>query len=79
MEKGLKIYYHALAHSMTPSTTFAQAREATLKAATDLYGADSAEVAKVRESWSAVIRPETRGGAQRPPRGFTVAGATTGP
>ncbi len=54
MEKGLKIYYRALNHYMTPSTTFAQAREATVKAATDLYGADSAEVAKVRESWSAV-------------------------
>ncbi|MCY0999955.1 M4 family metallopeptidase [Myxococcus sp. MISCRS1] len=54
MEKGLKIYYRALAHYMTPSTTFAQARTATIKAATDLYGADSAEVAKVKESWTAV-------------------------
>ncbi|QDE67880.1 MULTISPECIES: M4 family metallopeptidase [Myxococcus] len=54
MEKGLKIYYRALAHYMTPSTTFAQARTATINAATDLYGADSAEVAKVKESWTAV-------------------------
>jgi Zn-dependent metalloprotease len=54
MEKGLKVYYRALAHYMTPNTTFAQAREATLKAATDLYGATSAEVQKVKESWSAV-------------------------
>jgi len=54
MEKGLKIYYRALAHYMTPSTTFAQAREATLKAATDLYGADSVEAQKVKQSWSAV-------------------------
>ncbi|MCE9666995.1 M4 family metallopeptidase [Myxococcus stipitatus] len=54
MEKGLKIYYRALAHYMTPKTTFAQAREATIKAATDLYGADSTEVKKVKESWTAV-------------------------
>jgi bacillolysin len=54
IEKGLKIYGRALAHYMTPSTTFAQAREATIKAATDLYGANSAEVQKVKDSWKAV-------------------------
>jgi Zn-dependent metalloprotease len=54
MEKGLKVFYRALAHYMTPNTTFAQAREATVKAATDLYGADSVEARKVKESWSAV-------------------------
>jgi Zn-dependent metalloprotease len=54
IEKGLKIYGRALEHYMTPSTTFAQAREATIKAATDLYGAGSTEVAKVKESWAAV-------------------------
>ncbi|SET88225.1 M4 family metallopeptidase [Stigmatella erecta] len=54
MEKGLKIYYRALAHYMTPNTTFAQAREATVKAATDLYGAGSTEAKKVAESWAAV-------------------------
>jgi Zn-dependent metalloprotease len=54
MEKGLKVYYRALAHYMTPNTTFAQAKQATLKAATDLYGANSAEVQKVKESWNAV-------------------------
>ncbi|SEM26752.1 Zn-dependent metalloprotease [Stigmatella aurantiaca] len=54
MEKGLQVYYRALAHYMTPNTTFAQARQATVKAATDLYGAGSAEAQKVAESWSAV-------------------------
>ncbi len=54
MDKGLKIYYRALAHYMTPNTTFAQAREACIKAATDLHGANSTEVQKVKESWSAV-------------------------
>ena len=47
MEKGLKVFYRALEHYMTPNTTFAQAREATVNAATDLYGANSAEVQKV--------------------------------
>ncbi|XXF76215.1 M4 family metallopeptidase [Myxococcaceae bacterium GXIMD 01537] len=54
MEKGLKIYYRALAHYMTPNTNFAQARTATIQAATDLYGANSVEVQKVKESWTAV-------------------------
>jgi bacillolysin len=54
IEKSLKIYGRALQNYMTPRTTFAEAREATIKAATDLFGADSAEVAKVKESWSAV-------------------------
>jgi Zn-dependent metalloprotease len=54
IEKSLKIYGRALTNYMTPRTTFAQARDATIKAATDLYGADSAEVKKVKESWSAV-------------------------
>jgi Zn-dependent metalloprotease len=54
MEKGLKVFYRALEHYMTPNTTFAQAREATINAATDLYGANSAEVQKVKESWKAV-------------------------
>jgi Zn-dependent metalloprotease len=54
IEKSLKIYGRALQNYMTPRTTFAEAREATIKAATDLFGADSVEVAKVKESWSAV-------------------------
>ncbi|KAF0215570.1 MAG: M4 family peptidase, partial [bacterium] len=54
MEKGLKVFYRALSTYMTPSTTFAQARQATINAATDLYGANSTEVQKVKESWTAV-------------------------
>ncbi|WP_224244717.1 M4 family metallopeptidase [Hyalangium gracile] len=54
MEKGLKVFYRALEHYMTPDTTFAQARQATINAATDLYGANSPEVGKVKESWAAV-------------------------
>jgi Zn-dependent metalloprotease len=54
MEKGLKIFSRALTTYMTPNTNFAQARQATVKAATDLYGASSAEVQKVKDAWSAV-------------------------
>jgi bacillolysin len=54
IEKGLKIFGRALTSYMTPRTTFAEARDATIKSATDLYGADSVEVQKVKESWSAV-------------------------
>ncbi len=39
---------------MTSSTDYAGARTATLKAAEDLYGADSAEYAAVGAAWSAV-------------------------
>ncbi|WP_434385163.1 M4 family metallopeptidase [Melittangium boletus] len=54
MEKSLKIFGRALTTYMTPSTTFAQAREATIKAATDLHGANSVEVQKVKDAWTAV-------------------------
>jgi Zn-dependent metalloprotease len=53
-DKALQIFYRALTTYMTPNTTFAQAKVACAKAATDLYGADSAEVAKTNEVWSAV-------------------------
>jgi Zn-dependent metalloprotease len=54
MEKGLKIFYKALVDYMTPNTSFAQARAATIQAATDLYGASSDEVEAVKEAWTAV-------------------------
>jgi bacillolysin len=54
MDKSQKIFGRALTTYMTPNTTFAQAREATVKAATDLYGAKSVEVQKVKDAWTAV-------------------------
>jgi len=54
IEKGLKIYSRALNFYMTPTTNFAQAKEATYKAAQDLYGKDSVEAKTVLESWAAV-------------------------
>lgn len=49
-----KIWYRGLTVYMTSSTNYAGARTATLKAATDLYGASSAEYAAVAAAWSAV-------------------------
>ncbi|HEY8210335.1 MAG TPA: M4 family metallopeptidase [Myxococcaceae bacterium] len=54
MEKGLKIFGQALTNYMTPNTNFSQARAATIRAATDLYGATSTEVQKVKSAWQAV-------------------------
>lgn len=48
------IWFRALDVYMTSSTNYAQARTATLTAAADLYGADSAEHAAVAAAWSAV-------------------------
>jgi Zn-dependent metalloprotease len=49
-----KIWYRALTTYMTSGTTYAQARTATLNAATDLYGAGSIERTTVAAAWSAV-------------------------
>jgi bacillolysin len=54
IEKSLQIFYRALAHYYTQRTSFSQARQATLQAATDLYGAGSTEVETVKQAWSAV-------------------------
>ncbi len=54
MEKALKIYYRAHTVYTTASTNFAQAREGWIKAATDLYGADSVETKTVIQACNAV-------------------------
>ncbi len=48
------IWYRALTAYMVSSTNYSGAREATLTAATDLYGADSPERAAVTAAWLAV-------------------------
>ncbi|GHH87047.1 peptidase [Streptomyces sulfonofaciens] len=48
------LWYRALTVYMTSSTDYAGARKATLSAASDLYGANSAEHAAVAAAWSAV-------------------------
>ncbi|MFB7190297.1 M4 family metallopeptidase [Streptomyces sp. NPDC056230] len=53
-DKAVQIWYKALSEYMTSSTDYAAARTATEKAATDLYGADSAELEAVDAAWSGV-------------------------
>ncbi|MEE1754572.1 M4 family metallopeptidase [Streptomyces sp. SP18CS02] len=52
--KAYKIWYKALSTYMTSSTNYAGARTATLKAASDLYGATGAEYQAVGKAWAAV-------------------------
>ncbi|MGZ5417771.1 MAG: M4 family metallopeptidase [Nocardioides sp.] len=49
-----KIWYRALSVYMTSSTTYAQARTATLNAARDLYGTGSTQYNTVAAAWTAV-------------------------
>jgi bacillolysin len=49
-----KIYYRALTQYLTPSSNYSQLRSAAVQAATDLYGAGSAEVSSVNAAYNAV-------------------------
>ncbi len=51
--KAAAIFYRALSVYMTAGTNFAQARQATLNAASDLYGGSGAEATSVAAAWSA--------------------------
>ncbi|MER8183774.1 M4 family metallopeptidase [Kitasatospora sp. NPDC094015] len=53
-DKAAKIWYRALTVYMTSTTNYKAARTATLKAATDLYGATSTEYKAVAAAWSGV-------------------------
>jgi Zn-dependent metalloprotease len=53
--KAGAIWYRALDLYMTSGTTYPQARAYMLQAATDLYGAGSAERAAVAAAWSAIL------------------------
>jgi len=50
-----RIWYRALTVYMTSSTNYAGARAASMKAASDLFGAGSPEVNAVAGAWSAVL------------------------
>lgn len=54
--KAEKIWYRALTTYMTASTNYAAARTATINAANDLFGANSAEATAVAAAWTAVGR-----------------------
>ncbi|MGW3950936.1 M4 family metallopeptidase [Streptomyces sp. NPDC004752] len=51
-DKALQIWYKALTTYMTSTTDYKAARKATLDAASDLYGADSAESTAVAAAWT---------------------------
>ncbi|QNT90722.1 peptidase M4 [Streptomyces griseofuscus] len=53
-DKALQIWYKALTSYFTSTTNYADARKGTLSAATDLYGADSAEYKAVEAAWTGV-------------------------
>ncbi|WP_371496734.1 M4 family metallopeptidase [Kitasatospora sp. NBC_00374] len=53
-DKAAAVWYRALTTYMTSTTNYAAARTATLNAATDLYGAGSAEYTAVATAWAAV-------------------------
>ncbi|MFF4949131.1 M4 family metallopeptidase [Streptomyces chattanoogensis] len=53
-DKAEKVWFKALTEYMTSNTDYKGAREATVKAATDLYGKDSAEVKGVEAAWTGV-------------------------
>lgn len=53
-DKTGKIFYRTLTQYLTPNSTFAQYRVASVQAATDLYGASSSEVASVKAAFTAV-------------------------
>jgi Zn-dependent metalloprotease len=52
-----RIWYRALTVYMTSTTTYRQARDATTRAARDLYGPGSAQCSRVQRAWSAVAVP----------------------
>jgi Zn-dependent metalloprotease len=54
ISKAEKIWYRALTTYLTSRSDYKAARAASLSAATDLYGANSAEVQAVAKAWTAV-------------------------
>ncbi|MEV8567787.1 M4 family metallopeptidase [Streptomyces sp. NPDC051322] len=53
-DKAVQIWYKALSTYMTSTTNYAAARQATLKAAGDLYGTTSTEYKAVGAAWSGI-------------------------
>ena len=53
-EKGQQIAYRTLVQYATSQSNYADIRLSFIEAATDLYGANSAEVTAVKQAWEAV-------------------------
>jgi bacillolysin len=54
IERMERVFYRAFVMLLPPGATFADARRATLQAATDLYGSGSNERTQVAQAWTAV-------------------------
>ncbi|MFC8511097.1 M4 family metallopeptidase, partial [Streptomyces sp. NPDC057411] len=67
-DKAAAIWFKALATKFSSNTDYAGARTGTVAAATDLYGANSAEVTAVQNAWAAINVGSRPGG----PGGGTV-------
>lgn len=68
MDKAAQIAYRLEAVYLSSSSTFANARTYGIQAATDLFGADSAEVIATTNAWYAVGVGEAHtGGGENPP------------
>ncbi|GAA0313661.1 M4 family metallopeptidase [Streptomyces polychromogenes] len=66
-DKAQLIWYKALTSKFNSSTDYAGAREGTIAAATELYGAGSAEVKGVTDAWAAVnVGARSGGGTPTP-------------
>ncbi|MGW1617060.1 M4 family metallopeptidase [Streptomyces sp. NPDC002285] len=70
-----KIWYRALTTYLTSASTYANARTATIKAVTDLYGASSSQCSAVEKAWNAVAvaATATTCGTTPPPGGNLLA------
>ncbi len=71
-DAAAKIWYRALTTYMTSTTKYTGARDAAIKAAADLYGADSTQCSAVVNAMNAVSVPAgsaTCGGTPPPPTG----------
>ncbi|MGN7415355.1 M4 family metallopeptidase [Paenibacillus sp. SAF-068] len=53
-DKAIQIFYSTLVNYLTPTSKFAAAKTATIQAAKDLYGANSAEATAITKAYQAV-------------------------
>ncbi|SDY17373.1 M4 family metallopeptidase [Hymenobacter psychrophilus] len=67
ISNAAKIAYRTESVYLTASSTYAQARTASISAATDLFGAGSAQVTAVTNAWYAVGVGAASGGGTTPP------------
>ncbi|MFI9582393.1 M4 family metallopeptidase [Streptomyces sp. NPDC052236] len=75
-EKAALIWFKALTQEFGSTTNYAGARTGTLKVATELYGATSAEVKAVTDAWAGINVGARPGGGDPDPGGTVYESAT---